>query len=357
MQDAVKPAVKSAEAIVFDPASPALPLRLQHWLSQTWDVPVTVSNWRRFPMGLSWVTIGFTATLGSAAKETRELILRLGDPGGLFAPYSTEPEFLALSTLANTPGLPIPGVWLHNDDTAVLGAPFMITQRVSGDVPTPWDGIAGSDEAQCMSLGNEFADILGVLHAFDWRQSKLRAWAHGIMLQSTALHELERWAAIAGHPQNALPPTMHYAMRWLAANAPVARQLVVVHGDYRVGNFLRQGAHITAVLDWELVHLGDPHEDLAWAGLRAFSPGSRRVGGLVDREVFYARYTAGSGIEIDQVLLRYYEVLMQFKSAAMLLGAARRVQAGRASDIRMAAMGFQLAPTLAELMRLLGECV
>ena len=78
---------------------------------------------------------------------------------------------------------------------------------------------------------------------------------------------------------------------------------------------------------------------------------------MIDREVFYARYSAGSGIEVDQVLLRYYEVLMQFKSAAMLLGAAHRVQAGRASDIRMAAMGFQLAPTLAELMRLLGECV
>jgi aminoglycoside phosphotransferase (APT) family kinase protein len=84
-------------------------------------------------------------------------------------------------------------------------------------------------------------------------------------------------------------------MRWLDANAPVSDRITVVHGDYRVGNFLRQGGRITAILDWELVHLGDPHEDLAWAGLRAFSPGSRRVGGLIDLDVFHSRYSASSG--------------------------------------------------------------
>jgi len=88
--------------------------------------------------------------------------------------------------------------------------------------------------------------------------------------------------------------------------------------------------------------------------LRAFAPpGSNRVGGLVEREVFHARYSARSGLRVDPRKLRYYEVLMQFKSAAMLLGAARRVHSGRAADVRMAAMGFQLAPTQMEMLRLL----
>jgi aminoglycoside phosphotransferase (APT) family kinase protein len=335
----------------FDPASEELPLRLQAWLAREWDAPVEVSGWRRFPAGMSWVTVGFRAQL---AQERRELILRLGDPAGLFAPYSTEPEFLALTAMADVPGLPIPRVWARCEDSTVLGAPFVITQRVLGDTPTPWDGGGNRDEAERVSLGNDFSDVLGALHGFDWRKTPLAAWAADLTPANSARLETRRWAEEAGHGAP-LPAAMHYAMRWLEAHAPVAERIVVVHGDYRVGNFLRQGGRITAVLDWELVHLGDPHEDLAWAGLRAFSPGSKRVGGLVDRDVFHARYTARSGITVDPARLRYHEVLAQFKSSAMLLGASRRVHAGRARDVRMAAMGFQLAPTLMELMRLIEE--
>ncbi len=335
----------------FDPASAELPPRLQAWLAQEWGGRVEISNWRRFPAGMSWVTIGFTAEL---AKERRDLILRLGDPAALFSPYSTEPEFLALQAVSDVPGLPVPRVWTRCEDDTVLGAPFVITQRVLGDTPTPWDGGANRDEAERVSLGNDFSDILGALHAFDWRPTSLAAWAADITPQNSARREIQRWVDEASHGSS-LPLALHYAMRWLEANAPVSERVVVVHGDYRVGNFLRQGGRITAVLDWELVHLGDPHEDLAWAGLRAFAPGSRRVGGLVDRDVFHARYTARSGIVVDPVRLRYHEVLAQFKSAAMLLGASRRVEAGRARDVRMAAMGFQLVPTLGELIRLIEE--
>lgn len=331
----------------FDPASEALPRRLQEHLSRAWDTPVAVSGWRRFPGGMSWVTIGFTATVRGQA---RELIVRLGDPAGLFAPYRTDPEYLALSALAGV--IPVPEVLLRCDDTEVLGAPFIVTARVAGDAPTPWNNAAGRNEAERESLGREFADILGALHAFDWRRTPLAAWSEGLDCANTAVREVRRWAAEAGHPHQPLPAALHYGMRWLEAHAPVAERIVLVHGDYRVGNFLREGGRITAVLDWELVHLGDPHEDLAWAGLRTFAPaGSPLVGGLIDRAEFYSRYSQRSGLAVDLAKIRYYEVMMQYKSAAMLLGASRRVQAGRASDVRMAAMGFQLAPTLMSMLR------
>lgn len=348
----VLPAGAFAPLQSFDPASEELPRRLAAWLSREWAASVEVSGWRRFPAGMSWVTIGFTARL---EHESRDLILRLGDPAALFSPYRTEPEFLALSALAGVAGLPIPHAWTRCDDTTVLGAPFVITQRVAGDTPTPWDGGVNRDEAERVSLGNDFSDILGAIHAFDWRRSPLAAWAGAITPANAARLETQRWVDEASHGAP-LPAALHYAMRWLEANAPISEHIVVVHGDYRVGNFLRQGGRITAVLDWELVHLGDPHEDLAWAGLRAFGPsGSKRIGGLVDRDVFHARYRARSGIAVDPARLRYHEVLAQFKTSAMLLGASRRVEAGRARDVRMAAMGFQLAPTLLELIRLIED--
>lgn len=334
----------------FDAADPSLPGRLAAWLGEHWGRAVSVSNWQRFPVGMSWVTIGFTATCEGQAQS---LILRLGDPKGLFAPYRTEPEFLALSALAHAPEIPVPAVLARCDDAAVLGAPFMVTARVAGDTPTPWNSAAIRDEAERAALGHAFSDVLGALHAFDWRATPLAGWAGGLTPANTALRELDRWAAEAGHPGQPLPPAMHHGLRWLQARAPVADRIALVHGDYRVGNFLRVGDRITAILDWELVHLGDPHEDLAWAGMRAFSPTAGQVGGLVDRATFLARWSARSGLRLDEARLRYYQVMMQFKSAAMLLGAVRRVQAGRAGDARMAAMGFQLAPTLMEMLRLM----
>jgi aminoglycoside phosphotransferase (APT) family kinase protein len=342
---------------VFDPAAPELPVRLAAWLSARWGRQVDVAELRRFPAGMSWVTIGFTASSPGAAPQ--QLILRVGDPGGLFSPYSAKPEYEALTALAVVPGLPIPKAYAYSNDASILGAPFVITQRVHGDTPTPWRGAEQRGEAANRSLGRDFADALGAIHAFDWTATPLAEWTQGpqgtIACEGTALHETRYWTAHAGLGAGPTPPQMHYAMRWLQAHAPVAQRITVVHGDYRVGNFLQHEGRITAILDWELVHLGDPHEDLAWAGLRTFAAGTTRVGGLLEREEFYRRWEMKTGLKVDHAAVRYYEVLVQFKMAAMLMGAMIRVQTGRSRDVRMAAMGFQLTSTLMELNKLIGE--
>jgi len=342
---------------VFDPAAPELPKRLQSWLSQRWGKSVQVSGLQRFPVGLSWVTIGFTAAC--PGESLMDLILRVGDPGGLFSPYSSGPEYEALAALSSVPGLPIPKVYEHSDDPGILGAPFVITQRVHGDTPTPWSGAEERGEAANLSLGHDFADALGAIHAFDWTGTPLAEWVAGsegpITPATTALHETRVWARHANLGDGPTPPQMHYAMRWLEAHAPEAERITIVHGDYRVGNFLQHEGRITAILDWELVHLGDPHADLAWAGLRTFAAGTTRIGGLIDRDVFYSRWQDKTGLRVNPKVVCYYEVLVQFKMAAMLMGAMIRVQAGRSRDVRMAAMGFQLTSTLMELNKLITE--
>jgi aminoglycoside phosphotransferase (APT) family kinase protein len=341
----------------LDIDSPALRINLQDFLSAQWLMPVVISQLRRFPAGMSWITIGFSATLGDPAQpvETRELILRIGDPGGLLSPYSAAPEYYSLTALAGIADLPIPKAYAFSDDPCIIGAPFIVTQRVEGDTPQPWkDANAKRDEAATRSLGADFADAIGAIHAFDWAQSDLAKLSRNIAPADVALMETQYWAEHAGAPEHRLSPQLHYAMRWLQQNAPVADHITVVHGDYRVGNFLQVNGRITAILDWELVHLGDPHEDIAWAGLRTFAGGTTKIGGLIERDEFYARYQTRTGFTIRPEVVRYYEVLVQFKMAAMLVGAVQRIQSGRARDVRMAAMGFQLAPTMLELNRLIG---
>jgi aminoglycoside phosphotransferase (APT) family kinase protein len=332
--------------------------RLAGYLQRLWDKPVRVRDFRRFPVGLSWTTIGFTAETGEEgeAGEVLPLVLRLGDPGGLFAPYTARPEFVALTALAGVPSLPLARAQGYSDDAEILGAPVMVVELVAGDTPMPWRGAGPANGAGAQpSLADDFADALAAIHAFDWRRSELAGLAGDTSPAGVARHQVGHWARHAGLLEEGAHPQMHYAMRWLEANAPEAEHVTVVHGDYRVGNFLQSGGRITAILDWETVHLGDPHEDLAWAQSRTFAAGTSRVGGLFDRDAFHARYQARSGIRIRPEVLRYYDVMVQFKMAAIQIGAQRRVDAGRASDVRMAVIGFQVAPALMELNRLIGE--
>ena len=341
----------------LDLSAATLERRLGPFLSRALKRPLRLDGWRRFPAGFSWITLGLRATPQDGG-EAQELILRIGDPRGLLAPYRAEPEYRALEVLQGLHALPVPRVLAFSDDPGVIGAPFLVTGRVDGDTPMPWKGAAEArGEDRNASLARDFTDGLAALHGVDWRATALgRLWGE-VDPATVAREQTLYWWRHAGFDggTRAAPPQMHHAMRWLLRHAPTAPRVVIVHGDYRVGNFLQQDGRITAVLDWELVHAGDPHEDLAWAALRVFSGGTGRVGGLVSREAFVERYARQAGFTPDPVAWRYYEVLGLYKSASMLLSAAQRVESGRARDVRMASMGFQVASTLLELNRLMGE--
>jgi aminoglycoside phosphotransferase (APT) family kinase protein len=337
-------------------ATPELPGRLEAFLRARIGKPTRIASLRRLPAGLSWVTIAFVASLPDG--ETLDLILRLGDRRGLLSPYSARPEFLAVTSLIGREGLPLARAYWYTDDESVLGAPFIITQRIEGRTPTAWKGSTSArDKDETASVGNDFVDALAAIHSFDWTTSPIAELAEEkISEANVAKHQISRWTAHINAPGTRPHPHIHYARRWLEANAPVAERLTIVHGDYRVGNFLEANGRITAILDWELVHLGAPHEDFGWAGLRQWSGGSAtRIGGLVERGAFYARYEKRTGFRVNPQTLRFYEILALYKVACMLVGGVQRTEDGRAHDLRMAAMGFQLAPALRELFRLIED--
>jgi len=108
--------------------------------------------------------------------------------------------------------------------------------------------------------------------------------------------------------------------RWLRENAPECRDLCLVHADYRMGNFMfdERSGEMTAVLDWELAHIGDFHEDIAYVTQKLFGlvneKGEFLCCGLFPREEFLVRYQELSGRTIDPQTLRYYQVLNAWKS-------------------------------------------
>jgi aminoglycoside phosphotransferase (APT) family kinase protein len=328
-----------------------LPSQISNYLQQQTGHPVEVGTLTRFAVGFSWKTYLVPLPNGlPEADGAKELILRLGPSYGLFAPYSAMPEFLSMRSLEAS-SIPVPKAYWAGDDASFFGAPFLFSQKINGAAVVPWvpANTPPLDERYRKSLGTEFIDALAALHSVNWSEKPIAQMAQGIDIHNAALtnvlyweEQIKRWAM---RPY----PAAQWAIRWLKDHCPIAPRVAIVHGDYRTGNFLEQDGHITAILDWELVHLGDPHEDIGWVSMPMYMGGSPHFCRLTEPEWFYQRYSEKAGFEVSMASVKYYRAFSLLKLAATHMAAARCFEEGRFNDLRMPAMGSQIATCLRQL--------
>ena len=324
--------------------------KVARYLSGETGSAITVGAIRRFPVGFSWLTYGVTVRGLATPDGEQELILRLGPDYGLFAPYSALPQVLAMRSLEGS-AVPVPKAYWSSDDDTILGAPFLFCDKVPGAAVLPWVSPSSPPlpEALRRGLGAQFIDALAALHGARWPELPIAALAQGISADNAALRNVEYWEAQIARWAMRPYPLAEWGIRWLKANAPPAPRVAIVHGDYRTGNFLEQAGRITAILDWELVHLGDPHEDLAWVSLPMYMGGSPYLCRLAEPDWFYSRYADKAGFAVDRAALHYYQVFSFLKLAATHMAAARCFEEGRFNDMRMPAMGSQIATCLRQM--------
>ncbi|MEM8725540.1 MAG: phosphotransferase [Pseudomonadota bacterium] len=105
-------------------------------------------------------------------------------------------------------------------------------------------------------------------------------------------------------------PIIALGLKWMEDNCPDPVEPVLNHGDYRLGNLLAQDSRMTGVLDWELAHFGDPHEDLAFGCMAVwrFARYDRPALGLGSLEDYFAAYEAESGRTVDRDRFRYWMI-------------------------------------------------
>jgi aminoglycoside phosphotransferase (APT) family kinase protein len=105
-------------------------------------------------------------------------------------------------------------------------------------------------------------------------------------------------------------PVVALALRWLLDNLPAPIAPALIHGDYRLGNVLVAGSELTGVLDWELAHLGDPHEDLAYACMTVwrFARIDRPAAGLASLDDWFAAYENAGGRPVDRTRFHWWLV-------------------------------------------------
>ncbi len=151
-------------------------------------------------------------------------------------------------------------------------------------------------------------------------------------------------------------PVFELAFKWLAENLKPSTQTVLVHGDFRNGNIMvhpEQG--LNAVLDWELVHLGDPAEDLGWICVNSwrFGVSGRTAGGFGSVEDLIAGYTAAGGTALTPAQVKVWEVLGTLKWGIMCMSMYEAFRSGYDRSVERAAIGRRSSETEIDLVNLL----
>ena len=149
-------------------------------------------------------------------------------------------------------------------------------------------------------------------------------------------------------------PTFEAAHDWLVANRPEPSADALIHGDLRIGNVIVGPTGLEAVIDWELVHLGDPLEDLAWLCLKAWRFGAPlEVGGLGTVDELVAAYEAAGGRPVDRGALHWWLVEKTLSWGIGCMLQADIHLSGRVRSVELAAVGRRVAEQEWDLIELL----
>lgn len=284
---------------------------------------VAVEGLERIAGGASRETYRFRArwTEGGAARE-RRMILRRDPPASLIA-TERKVEFAAYRAFHRT-AVPVPEMLWLEEDPGHLGAAFFIAEEIAGFQAAPQVLFSGAYDGVLGRLAERKWTILGEIARAD--PAPLADVMSAPAADDCWRRELGFWEAALDRDAAGPLPIVRAAIRWLKAHPPPPAQKVgVVHGDFRTGNFLfDEAGEIHAVLDWEMAHLGDPLEDLAWGLNPVWSFGRGDLaGGLCGRDQAIAAWERASDMAADPAALHWWVLFNCVKGQAIWVGSAR----------------------------------
>ena len=279
--------------------------------------------------------------------EGVNLILRMPpSEEGLLPPYDMAREHGILAAVGGGKDRPpVPKVLQLCMDSAVMGDPFFLMERLYGEA-------------------YEYSEP-------DWFQK-----ATPEMRGSMCTQWVEAVAAVNRSPAALMPgphiSTVDHATHWrdVAIDADAPRELIEVaddlaknpprssgpdapvHGDPKLGNSLWNNCKMVALLDWEMAHVGEPLVDLGYMscfydqGDRALASAGFYAPGWWSREHLVAEWETATGRNAYD--MRRYEALGLLKISAIVALGYHLFRVGRAKDPRFEAWA-KVLPGLIEL--------
>lgn len=343
--------------------------RLTDWLD------VHIPNLGSGPLEIELIHGGTSNVILSLNRGDRMMVLRR--PPAV-PPPSSERTILRearVLTALNATSVPHPHCHGVCDDTAVIGAPFYVMEKVDG-----WAADLRNErvyhqppfDSPPFEYGIAYAmvDGLASLANVDYREVGLEDFGKPDNFLERQVDrwesQLQSYEALYQYPGRALPGYQRLS-EWLRSNIPDNYNPGIIHGDVGTPNALfanSKPARLVALIDWELSTIGDPLIDLAWltSGLRDEREPARTPEVAVynavhmpTRQELARYYSASTGRDTTQ--FDYFLLLAMFKSGCILEYKVAQAAAGLLPKqsgkffSRLVLANFQEADRLLDLRR------
>ena len=205
--------------------------------------------------------------------------------------YALEHEYRILELLGQA-GIPVPTLYGFCDSPRGI-----LMEQVAGRANLA----TATDESERSSVQDHYMQILADIHALDTEPFESAGLVRPTSKTQMALADFPIWER--GYAQAKARPDalLAFVSQWLHRNVPetdAAPSFVCADS----GQFLFDQGRVTAVIDLELAHLGDPAADLAGLRTRDLSEP------LGDLRRATHRYAELRGIHLDPRLIDYHTV-------------------------------------------------
>jgi aminoglycoside phosphotransferase (APT) family kinase protein len=273
-----------------------------------------VRDVQRLTGGASRETWSFDARIDGVWQP---LVLRSGRSGR----GSMTVEALAFEAAARA-GVPEPKIVARDDS-------FLVMERVEGE--TIARRILREDRFAAVRprLAEQCGEILARVHSISPDAIPNLDARDPLAETAATIHSFEEPS-----------PALELGLAWLERNRPEPADEVVLHGDFRLGNLIIDEDGVRAVLDWELVHRGDPFQDLGYLCVRAWRFGGEHpVGGFGAYEDLFRAYERVSGRNVDPARVHWWEVFGTVWWGGACMQQAWRHLSGSERSVELAAIG------------------
>jgi aminoglycoside phosphotransferase (APT) family kinase protein len=294
----------------------------------------SITNLQRLSGGASRETWRFTA-------DQQEFVLQRVRPGTIGG-FQVEPKVLSA---AHRAGVPVAELVVDGANSKELNDPFMIVRAVEGETIARKILRDEKFDTARKVLTSQLGIAAAQLHQIDVSSVPGLVADDQMKRYQTVLRDL-------GEPH----PVFEAAFRWLEINRPESTSECLVHGDYRLGNIMVNDQGLTAILDWELAHIGDPMEDLGWLCVRAWRfGGAFPAAGLGSYDELFDAYASVTGVRPDPDVVRWWEILGTLKWGIICISQAATHLMGIARSHELAAIGRRVCENEYDLIELLAR--
>lgn len=258
-------------------------------------------------------------------------------------PYGHADE-AALVIAARGAGVKAPEVVGVLADSDGMGTGYVM-RRVIAEV-NPAKILADPPPSLLTDLGRELARIHAIPAA---------TIPAAIPLMDTAAALAELKARFVDHGGDR--PVIALAIKWCEDHLPTASAPVLVHGDYRMGNIMVDADGLAVVLDWELAHRGDAHEDLAFGCMTVWRFGriDQPAFGVGSLDDYFEAYESAGGARVDRDRFHFWLVYRTLWWALGCLQMGQAWRSGADPTVERVVVGRRTAEQELDLLLLLED--